>query len=119
MIADKQDTITLKDLLTISGIGPVKGMQIIAGFELARRHYICDDISISSSHDVLSQVAQYRSKQQEYLLTLTLDGAGKLIQKRVVTIGILDESLAHPREIFTGAIQDRAHSLILVHNHPS
>ena len=68
---------------------------------------------------MLSQVQQYRAKRQEYLLTLTLDGAGKLIQKRVVTIGILDESLAHPREIFTGAIEDRAHSLILVHNHPS
>lgn len=76
-------------------------MQIISGFELARRHYIPDEISIESSQDVVSQVAEYRSKRQEYLLTLTLDGAGKLIKKRVITIGLLDESLAHPREIFT------------------
>jgi len=119
IISQKQDRITLDDLLTIDWIWPVKAMQIISGFELARRHYINDEISITSSSDVLSQVAEYRAKRQEYLLTLTLDWAWKLIKKRVVTIGILDESLAHPREIFSWAIADRAHSMILVHNHPS
>jgi len=119
VIASKQDRVTLDDLLTVKWIWKVKGMQIISGFELARRHYIPDEVSIQSSADVVSQVWEYRAKQQEYLLTLTLDGAGKLINKRVITIWILDESLAHPREIFTWAIADRAHSMILVHNHPS
>lgn len=119
LISYKQTELTLDDLLLIPWIGPVKAMQIIAGFELARRHYIKDDIRIESVADIVSQVSQYSRKQQEYLLTLTLDGAKRLIQKRVITIGLLDQSLAHPREIFSWAITDRAHTLILIHNHPS
>ena len=47
------------------------------------------------------------------------DGAGEVIDRRVVTIGILNQSLVHPREVFVDAITDRAASVILVHNHPS
>ncbi|MCH2188559.1 DNA repair protein RadC [Candidatus Gracilibacteria bacterium] len=119
VIEKKQDHLILDDLLSIASIGPVKATQIIAGFELARRHYIHDDISLQSVSDVLFQVEKYRNKKQEYLIALTLDGAKKMIRNRVVTIGLLDESLAHPREIFSDAISDRAHSIILVHNHPS
>jgi DNA repair protein RadC len=119
VIEKKKEHITQEDLCAIDGIGKVKSMQIIAAFELARRHYITDEVRIESVMDIMSQVQEYRKKKQEYLLTLTLDGAGRLISKRVVTIGLLDQSLAHPREIFSGAIADHANSLVLIHNHPS
>ena len=119
VIEKKQDQITIDDLLAISSIWPVKATQIIAWFELARRHYVNDDISIMGSQDVVNQIYEYRNKKQEYLIALTLDGWNKLIKKRVITIWLLNESLAHPREIFSWAISDRAHSLILAHNHPS
>jgi len=119
IIAEKWDAIAFDDLLVVPWIGQVKAMQILSAFELARRHYITDDIRLDSVQDIVSQVSEYAGKKQEYLVSLTLDGANRLIQKRIVTIGLLDQSLAHPREIFSGAIEDRANSLVLVHNHPS
>ncbi len=50
---------------------------------------------------------------------LTLDGANRLIDNAIVFVGTLDQSLIHPREIFAKAIEDRAASIILAHNHPS
>lgn len=52
-------------------------------------------------------------------MTLSLDSGRRLIARRVVTIGLLNVSLAHPREVFAGAITDRAASVIICHNHPS
>ena len=52
-------------------------------------------------------------------MCLTLDGANRLIAKRIITIGTLTSSLVHPREVFADAITDRAASVIIAHNHPS
>jgi DNA repair protein RadC len=60
-----------------------------------------------------------RDKKQEHFAVLTLDGARRLIAARVVTIGTLTSSLVHPREVFAPAIEDRAASIIIAHNHPS
>lgn len=119
VIEQKATQIRLEDLENIRWIGKVKAIQIISAFELAKRHFIDDNIIIESSQDVLKEVQEYRNKKQEYLLCFTLDGANRMIQKRVVTIGLLNESLVHPREVFSDAISDRANSIILVHNHPS
>jgi DNA repair protein RadC len=64
-------------------------------------------------------VNSYREKPQEHFICISLSGAGEVIQSRVVTIGTLNHSLVHPREVFAGAITDRAASVICVHNHPS
>lgn len=64
-------------------------------------------------------MADIRRKPQEHLVCLELDGANRLLAKRIVSIGTLTMSVAHPREIFVGAIADRAASIILLHNHPS
>ena len=60
-----------------------------------------------------------KDKKQEYMVLLTLDGARRLIQIRTITVGTLMSSLIHPREIFAPAIEDRAASIIIAHNHPS
>ena len=52
-------------------------------------------------------------------MCLILNGAGEVIQTRVVTVGLLDSSQVHPREVFTDAIADRAAAVVLAHNHPS
>lgn len=52
-------------------------------------------------------------------MSLTLDGASRLIARRTITIGTLTASLVHPREVFADAIADRAASVIVAHNHPS
>lgn len=83
----------------------------------------CEQPSVSrplrSAKDVLACLEFFGDKKQEYFVTLSLDGAGNLILRRIVTIGLLDMSLAHPREVFAGPLTDRAASIIVAHNHPS
>jgi DNA repair protein RadC len=70
-------------------------------------------------NDVLACLKFIRNKKQEYFVCLSLDSGQRLIARRVVTIGLLDVSLAHPREVFAGPLKDRAGSVIIAHNHPS
>ena len=107
-------------LAKVGGIGAAKATEITAAFELAKR-YLADHEQpiISDSDTALEQLADIRNKKQEYLVCLTLDGANRLIAKRVITIGTLTSSLVHPREVFADAITDRAASIIVAHNHPS
>ena len=111
--------IVLEDLEKIRGIWKVKAIQIISAFELAKRFFIKDIIIIESVFDILDQVKEYRNKKQEYLLCITIDWANRLLNTRVITIWLLNQSLVHPREVFADAIEDRANSIIIVHNHPS
>ncbi|NCU34156.1 DNA repair protein RadC, partial [Candidatus Saccharibacteria bacterium] len=74
---------------------------------------------IDSPEKAAEQFADIRDKKQEYFVCLTLDGANRLIAKRVISIGTLTASLVHPREVFAEAITDRAASIIVGHNHPS
>lgn len=84
---------------------------------------VCEQPTITkplrSSSDVLACLKPFRDRRQEYFVTLSLDSAGRLIRRRVVTIGLLSVSLAHPREVFAGPLTDRAASVIICHNHPS
>ena len=119
-VIEKQSwNISLNDLEKIRWIWKVKAIQIISAFELAKRYFIQETVLIESVHDTLKQVNEYRDKKQEYLVSITLDGANRLIRKNVITIWLLNQSLVHPREVFAEAIEDRANSVILVHNHPS
>ena len=74
---------------------------------------------ITGADDVYRVLHPYVSKDQEHFLLLTLDGASKIIEKRVIFIGTLNQSLVHPREIFKPAITDGAAGIIIAHNHPS
>lgn len=119
LIEDKKDLLKIDDLLQIKWIWKIKAMQIISLFELAKRYFVKWETFIKNIEDVLSQVDVYRVKKQEYFLTLTLDWANRLISKRVVSVWLLNECLIHPREVFADAIEERANSIIFVHNHPS
>ena len=63
--------------------------------------------------------ANIADKKQEHFAVLTLDGARQAINCHIVTVGTLTQSLVHPREVFALAIEDRAASIIIAHNHPS
>ena len=71
------------------------------------------------SEDMLPYLEFIRHKRQEYLLSLSLDSGNRLIARRTVTIGLLDTSLAHPREVFAGPLKDRSARVVIAHNHPS
>ncbi len=111
--------ITIDSLLQIDGIGPAKACNIIAGFELARRYNGRKISTIKCPEDIIPLVSHIRDKKQEYFLCITLNGANEVISNRIVTVGLLNSSQIHPREVFADAISDRAASVVLVHNHPS
>ena len=105
---------------TVVGVGEAKASEIVASFELAKRYLLESEQPIIDSPDkAVEQLADIRDKKQEYFVCLTLDGANRLIAKRVISIGTLTSSLVHPREVFAEAITDRAASIIVAHNHPS
>ena len=74
---------------------------------------------ITSAKNVYSLLHEYSTKEKEHFLLVTLDGASNVIEKRVIHIGTLNQSLVHPREVFRPAILDNAAGVIIAHNHPS
>lgn len=113
------NNINLEKLRDIEGVGLAKACQIMAAIEFSKRFLVKDGIKVKNIDDVVKLVEELRAKKQEYFLSLTLDGASYLIQKRTVFIGTLNHSIVHPREVFADAISDRAAGIIFVHNHPS
>ena len=112
--------ISYEDLKKVSGLGPARITEILAALELSKRYLIDDDRPIIDSPErAVEQLSDIRDKKQEYFVCMTLDGANRLIAKRIITIGTLNASLVHPREVFADAITDRAASIIVAHNHPS
>jgi DNA repair protein RadC len=111
--------LTLEHLLAVPGVGLAKAGQILSAFELARRHLLKDMVKITVAQDILPLVADIAGKQQEYFVCISLNGANEVIEKRVVTIGLLDKTSVHPREVFADVIADRAAAVIFAHNHPS
>lgn len=71
----------------------------------------------SDIYDVIKK--KYAKKKQEHFITITLDGEHKVIAVRIISIGILNRAIVHPREVFRTAIADNAASIIICHNHPS
>lgn len=72
-----------------------------------------------ATEDVLRRLNFIRYRRQEYFICLSLDSSGQIIRRRTVTIGLLNATLVHPREVFAGPLQDRAAAVIVAHNHPS
>lgn len=75
--------------------------------------------SLLTPEDFLSYLKFIRTKRQEYFVCLSLDSGRRLLKRRTVTIGLLDTTLVHPREVFAGPLKDRAASVLIAHNHPS
>lgn len=120
LLREKGSKLTYEDLLMIKSLGPAKATQIIAGYELWSRQFQVSDRPVVDSPEKASrQLDDLRDKKQEYFVCLTLDGANRLIAKRVISVGTLTASLVHPREVFAEAIADRSASIIVAHNHPS
>ena len=73
----------------------------------------------TAPEDVAKALEQLSPAAQECFITITLDTKNRIIDQHIITIGTLNASLAHPREVFRPAIMDAAASVILAHNHPS
>lgn len=114
--------VTVDNLQEIPGIGEAKALQIVSALALVKRFYEelgPKDNIVLSAQDAVFLTSEIRDKKKEYLVCLYLNARNVLIKKEVISIGILDKSIIHPREIFGPAVELRAAGVILLHNHPS
>ena len=114
--------ITINDLLTIKGIGQAKALQVYSAIALVKPFYeeqSNNDLIINNVQNVITLAFDIRNKKKEHLICLHLDSRNALIKKETLSIGLLDKSLIHPREIFSSALENKAANIILIHNHPS
>ncbi|NLZ44617.1 MAG: DNA repair protein RadC [Clostridia bacterium] len=111
------------ELSQIKGLGQSKAVQILAAFELGRRLQVSEVLQkgrVSSPGKVAELVMpRLRFLKQEHFLAIHLNTKNRVLAIETISIGTLDSSLVHPREVFRAAIKNSSASLILVHNHPS
>ena len=114
---------SLQELCTVRGVGKTKAIQLLAAFELGKRLQtarLTEDQALSSPQEVAGfLMPRLRFLDQEHFLTLHLNTKNRLLGVETISIGTLDASLVHPREVFKAAIRQSSASLILAHNHPS
>ena len=115
---------SVEELTQTTGIGLAKAAQIKAALELSRR--LEGNLSakprpiLRSPEDVVAEVrSQLKGKKKEHFLVVCLDTRNRSIDRKLVSMGSLDTSIVHPREVFKEAISCCAASVILAHNHPS
>ena len=108
-----------EDLQEVQGLGPAKVASICAGLELGRRMSSTRLRSCKDPASVFDLVRHYGDRVQEHFLVVMLNGAHELMGVNLVTIGLVNRTLVHPREVFSDPIRMRATAIILAHNHPS
>lgn len=111
--------ITLDDLRAVKGMGPVKATQIIAVLALANRFQETNTPDVLTPKDIWNLCSDFRASKKEHAVAFYLNTQSELIERLIISIGTLDSSLVHPREIFEPAIRLSAASIILTHNHPT
>lgn len=110
---------TIGELKEIHGLGAAKVCQVAAAYEIGRRSATLDGKHLTGPESILPHISFIATKRQEYLVCVSLNGAGEVLGCRVVTIGLLDSTSVHPREVFAEPLTDRAAAVVLAHNHPS
>jgi DNA repair protein RadC len=111
-----------QEISKIKGIGSAKACEILASFELTKRALEVEDgilPKINSAKEAVAQLQELRKMKKEHFVALYLNARNELVCKETVSIGILNASLIHPREVFKPAIDKLAVSVIIAHNHPS
>lgn len=116
-------TASIEELKEIEGIGPAKAIEIQASIELGKRLAIEErekNGPILSSVDLAEQlILEMKDYEQEHFIVLYLNAKNEVIKKKTVFIGSLNQSVAHPREIFKIAVKTSTARMIIAHNHPS
>ncbi|OWW47397.1 hypothetical protein B645_07095 [Enterococcus hirae 88-15-E09] len=114
---------TLSELEKIRGIGQVKALEIKALIELGKRiqtQHVAVQPTTHASYELAHQlIIELKDHKQEHLICIYLDTKNQVLLKKTLFIGSLDQTIAHPREVFHYAVRYSAARIILVHNHPS
>lgn len=115
-----KDNFTLEKLQAMKGIGATKSAQVLAVIELGKRLLQNKQYSLLlNASDVWQRSEDFRGSKREHFVVFFLNVRNQEIKREIVSIGTLNASLVHPREVFESAIKESASAIIAVHNHPS
>ena len=106
-------------LSSLTGMGDTKAGTVLAALELGRRYSGAMHRKVHTAADVFPLVQHYADRKQEHFICVSLNGAHEVLAIRVVSVGILNKTIVHPREVFADPLSDRAAAIIVCHNHPS
>ncbi len=109
----------IEEFKKINGIGSSTAFYLSLLMELSRRLNCIRGTAIKNVRDVMPFIRYISEKKQEYFLALSLNSGNRVLSNRVVSIGLVDKALVHPREVFSDAIKLRASRVIVAHNHPA
>lgn len=111
------------ELSAFHGMGDAKAIQVLAAFELGRRLFTLEAESlpvIRSPKDAAPLfLSTLRYQEKEHFLAAHLNTKNQVISVETISIGTLNASLVHPRELFKSAVKNSSAALIMAHNHPS
>jgi DNA repair protein RadC len=88
-------------------------------YQIVSERKLKHEAKIKNPIEVFELVKRYAASQQEHFILLTLNGSHIVISISIITIGLVNRTIVHPREVFCRAISDRASAIIVCHNHPS
>lgn len=112
--------VTINDLQKIHGLGLAKSCEIVACFELGKRKLRGKKTTILlTPKDVWGAMSDIRTSKKEHFVVFHLNARNQEIEREIISVGTVNASLVHPREVFEGAVKNNASSIILAHNHPS
>lgn len=119
----KLSSATFSEICSVKGAGPAKASSVLAALALGRR-INTDKLENLERFTAPSQIFnhfhyRFRDRRREYFVTLLLDGKNRILLEEQVSEGSLNQSIVHPREVFSRAVKESAAAVILVHNHPS
>ncbi|MDR2417678.1 MAG: DNA repair protein RadC [Treponema sp.] len=117
---DKENGIpTVKELVLLAGIGETKACSIVAMLEFGRRRWGAAGTRITQPEDIYTLIRHHADRRQECFICVSLNGAHEVLAVRIVTIGLVNKTIVHPREVFADPILDRSSAVVIAHNHPS
>jgi DNA repair protein RadC len=110
---------SIKELRGVTGLGESKAGSILAMLEFGRRRWGPFGAKITRPADIYTLVRHYADRKQERFISVSLNGAHEVLAVRVVTMGLVNRTLIHPREVFADVIADRSCGICVCHNHTS
>ena len=117
-IDKEKDIPPLSALCKPKGLGESKACSIAAMLEFGRRKWAPGQ-RIRNPGDIYKLIRHHADRRQERFLCLSLNGAHEVLASRIVTIGLVNRTIIHPREVYADPILDRASAVVVAHNHPS
>jgi DNA repair protein RadC len=119
LLEKRQDMPSVKEISQLTGMGSAKSCVIVAMLEFGRRRWGIRGVKVRYPSDVYPLIRHYADRRQEKFIGISLNGAHEVIAIRIVTVGLVNQTIAHPREVYADMIGDRANAAIVAHNHPS